>query len=233
MQDDDLRMAALRRVLRVRDELLLARLSVRQRLNAVMAEDRAIERKLEDLRAAGRVFDQHIAVPRQEEAYASLDALKAEMRAIRGGNEWIPGQSEPVTIEEIRAVRERRKAPPPKDAFKVHEQAMLLPEDDGDDDDADSSKRASIKDLALGYVQLHEEGVKAEQIRKWLFSVYGIRTHDKTVGMTLYRLSKEGLVHREGHTWFPGSGSPETENPGGETPGLVESDELEGGTDGD
>jgi hypothetical protein len=233
MQDDDLRMAALRKVLRVRDELLLVRLDVRRRLNAVMAEDRAIERQLEDLRAAGRVFDQHVAVPRENEAYASLDALKAVMRDLRGGEDWIPGQSEPATLEQIRAARERRKKSPSHDVFRAREQAVLLPEGDvHEDEDSDPSRKASIRDLALGYLQLHEEGLKAEQIRQWLFSVYGIRTHDKTVGMTLYRLSKEGLVHREGHTWFPGSGSPETENPGGETPGLFERDEKEGGIDG-
>ena len=41
-----------------------------------------------------------------------------------------------------------------------------------------------------------------------------IEMHDKTVGMTLYRLSKDGLARRDGRTWFYVAPKEETENPG-------------------
>jgi hypothetical protein len=54
---------------------------------------------------------------------------------------------------------------------------------------------------------------------------FGETIHEKTVGMTLYRMSKDGLVTRDGHTWFitqPPKCS-NVVNPGGDTPG---SDQL-------
>lgn len=80
------------------------------------------------------------------------------------------------------------------------------------------SPGARVRDIALQ--QLREagtKGLKASAIRQHIHSVVGRELHGKTVGMTLYRLSREGLVRREGHTWFA---VPETVNPGGETPGL-------------
>ena len=49
--------------------------------------------------------------------------------------------------------------------------------------------------------------------------------HEKTVGMTLYRLLQDKLVRREGHTWFlVPQPIAETKNPGGETPGQIGDD---------
>ncbi len=44
-------------------------------------------------------------------------------------------------------------------------------------------------------------GLHASEIKDYL-SNQGVETHEKTVGMTLYRLSKEGLARRERRTWF-------------------------------
>jgi hypothetical protein len=49
--------------------------------------------------------------------------------------------------------------------------------------------------------QAGEKGAKAVDIRNSLRSD-GVEMHDKTVGMTLYRLSKEGVSRRDGRTWF-------------------------------
>jgi len=49
------------------------------------------------------------------------------------------------------------------------------------------------------------------------------RSYSPPIGMTLYRLSQDGLVRREGRTWFfVPSQAAETKNPGGDTPGLIE-----------
>jgi hypothetical protein len=56
-------------------------------------------------------------------------------------------------------------------------------------------------------------GTKIAPIKEFI-SKLGIEMHDKTVGMTLYRLSKDGLARREGRTWFYVAPKEETENPG-------------------
>ena len=46
-------------------------------------------------------------------------------------------------------------------------------------------------------------GSKAAPIRAYAKEVHQRDFHVKAVGMTLYRLAKEGLARREGHVWFP------------------------------
>ena len=67
-------------------------------------------------------------------------------------------------------------------------------------------------------------GAKAQQLRDFVKKMFGIETHPKTIGMTLYRLSQENppKVHRKGHTWFFGQPPAEAEKPGASTPGQLE-----------
>ncbi|HWK86318.1 MAG TPA: hypothetical protein VNQ34_02305 [Xanthobacteraceae bacterium] len=69
---------------------------------------------------------------------------------------------------------------------------------------------------------LHPRGSKAADLQKYLETAYSMKLHDKTVGMTLYRLSQEKppRVRRQGHTWFFVPQHAETRNPAGETAGL-------------
>jgi len=67
-----------------------------------------------------------------------------------------------------------------------------------------------------------DAGVKAANIRKFIEETYSQTVHEKTVGMTLYRLSKDGLARRDGRTWFSVTPSAETENPGVDAPGSEE-----------
>lgn len=62
-----------------------------------------------------------------------------------------------------------------------------------------------------------EEGSKAADIRRYILNTYDTDMHEKTVGMTLYRLQKAGKVRRDGQIWF--LASPEAKNPGDGTPG--------------
>ena len=78
----------------------------------------------------------------------------------------------------------------------------------------------TIREMVL--VQLAEagkDGTKAAPIRKFVEDKLGRKLHQKTIGMTLYRLSKDGLARSEGHTWFPVEAAAETGNPGAGTPG--------------
>jgi hypothetical protein len=98
-------------------------------------------------------------------------------------------------------------------------------EDDQDEQitlfDGATAERPSIRELALERLRAAgAAGTKARVIRDFIEKTYKIKLHYKTVGMTLYRLSRDGLARREGQTWFVVPHKPETMNPGGGTPGL-------------
>jgi hypothetical protein len=80
-----------------------------------------------------------------------------------------------------------------------------------------------IKDYVLEAAkQAYPNPVRATLLRKHL-EEQGVTVHEKTMGMTLYRLSTQGLIKREGRDWFfvpnPHAEQDE-ENPGNE-PGLL------------
>jgi hypothetical protein len=85
---------------------------------------------------------------------------------------------------------------------------------------------ASIRDLVLERLQIvGKTGAKTSDIRREIESLRKTRLHDKTIGMTLYRLSVDGLARREGRTWFF---VPEAKNPGSGVPGLINRDNGKG-----
>lgn len=64
-----------------------------------------------------------------------------------------------------------------------------------------------IKDAILHYLNMLDgTGATARQVRDHLSDAYGLKVHEKTPGMTLYRLMKEGLVRRQGRTWYATDG---------------------------
>lgn len=65
------------------------------------------------------------------------------------------------------------------------------------------SLKPSFKEAAVEFLQkVYPRGLKATHIRALAQSHYGITAHEKTAGMTLYRLKKEGLVRRNGFYWY-------------------------------
>jgi hypothetical protein len=81
-----------------------------------------------------------------------------------------------------------------------------------------------IQDILLMRLQdAGESGSKAAPLRQYIEDTYNIEIHEKTVGMTLYRLLRKGLVRRQGHVWFFVSQETEdTKKPGEPPPGLVD-----------
>lgn len=74
-----------------------------------------------------------------------------------------------------------------------------------------------IRQIVLDCLKLAgTQDSKAAAIQAHIEQTYRVKIHDKTVGMTLYRLSTEGLVRRDGRTWFI---APKAMNPGAATPG--------------
>ena len=84
--------------------------------------------------------------------------------------------------------------------------------DDADDTSTDTDPSSSeegigseeapkIRELVIERLKISgDAGAKVGEIKAFIAS-QGIETHEKTAGMTLYRLSKEGLVRRDGRTW--------------------------------
>jgi hypothetical protein len=61
---------------------------------------------------------------------------------------------------------------------------------------------SNIKDFVLECVQrAYPNPVRAAQLRRQLQEL-GRAVHEKTIGMTLYRLLKQGFLRREGFDWF-------------------------------
>ena len=84
--------------------------------------------------------------------------------------------------------------------------------------------RPPIRELVLERTKgLSPNGLKAAEIREFIEKTYpnSGKLHEKTVGMTLYRLLQDGLVRREGHTWFFAPPKAEAKNPGVAAPGPV------------
>lgn len=80
-----------------------------------------------------------------------------------------------------------------------------------------------VRDAVLDRLRLAgDSGLKATELRQYYENAFSTKLHEKTIGMTLYRLSKDAVVRREGRRWFSVPLKGETKNPGGGTPGLIE-----------
>lgn len=102
-----------------------------------------------------------------------------------------------------------------KEPFGVEDDANV--EDEGDENGS-SPEMPRIADIVLERLRIAgTDGSKAAEIRRHILRTYKADIHEKTVGMTLYRLQKDGKVARDGHTWFLASS--EAKNPGAATPG--------------
>ena len=82
--------------------------------------------------------------------------------------------------------------------------------DEPNDDDFANNLRPEmpkIADIILERLKLNDaDGSKSAPIRSHILETYDTDIHEKTVGMTLYRLSQEQppLVHRIGRVWYYG-----------------------------
>jgi hypothetical protein len=84
------------------------------------------------------------------------------------------------------------------------------------------SRSLTVKDFILSEAQqAHPNPVRASELRKKL-EAQGLKLHEKTVGMSLYRLSQERMVERRGKAdWYfvPESERQAPAGDGGEGPG--------------
>ena len=81
-----------------------------------------------------------------------------------------------------------------------------------------------ISEMILEFLQTRGmEGARVGVIKEYIQKTYDIEMHDKTPGMTLFRLQKQNRVVRHGRIWFfvPAAKSGEAETPGADTPGTL------------
>jgi hypothetical protein len=85
-----------------------------------------------------------------------------------------------------------------------------------------SPSRPTVAEIVLDRLkEAGDSGSKATPIRQYLRDRYQLEVHEKTVGMSLYRLLKKGLVRRDGRIWFFVPQTAETKNPGTPAPGSL------------
>jgi hypothetical protein len=239
------------KILRERDELLAERSRLMQARQELLSRLRHADRRLADCRATARFFGLKIDFPEEEaEQIDRIERDRAQReRAIRVAErdmELRRAESGRLEQEKIRAQREflfntNRPVPsiPPIKPQLNAIPSMRRPigETMGSTSIPDGSSTGSITiqhDIPLPKTlrqivlerlsEAGSEGSKAAAIREFYERSFGKTIHEKTVGMTLYRLQGEGLVRREGHIWFSVPSKAETENPGGETPGPINSE---------
>jgi hypothetical protein len=110
-------------------------------------------------------------------------------------------------------------APEPSSEEQVGDKADQV----GELNESGSNTAPRVRDTVLERLKIAgDAGLKAKDIRDFYEATFGVKLHEKTIGMTLYRLSVDGLVRRDGRVWFYVPPEGETKNPGVVAPGSVE-----------
>ena len=231
--DAQIRDAAEAKILAKRDEILREQQDNREKQALLATRDRELDRAMQECRAAAKFFGIEIEPVQTEQAEDALRnraaLFRARARAFEAtgnleeaarwrahGQEFMERAVRSADAPAIERVRPNASPPP-----VAISPAPPAPE---------ALKMPKIRDIVLD--QLREagnRGQKAAPIQKYIEESYHTLLHEKTVGMTLWRLSKEDMVYRKGQTWFYGAQAGQTstvttENPGAETPGSIQLD---------
>lgn len=93
--------------------------------------------------------------------------------------------------------------------------------DQADGETADAATAPRVRDAILERLKFAgPRGLRASELRQYYENAFATILHEKTIGMTLYRLSKEERVRREGRTWFYVPPDGEVQNPNIEAPQM-------------
>jgi len=175
-------------------DLIAERKGLRRRMLEDAARDAEIERDIFGCVSGARALEGEIALPPNAMANPGL---QQQLNAFTTGRNAIA-----------------QVLPQLKKEYGLEVQA-------NDDEEADAElapEMPRIGEIILDRLKVAgSDGSKAAEIKRFILNTYEADIHEKTVGMTLYRLQKDGAVRRDGHVWF--LASPEAENPGADTPG--------------
>jgi hypothetical protein len=209
------------KILRERDELLAKRAHLMEQRAALLTELRQADRRLADCRATARFFGLTIDFPEDEaEQIGRIDRQRVDReRALRMAERELEMRRSQIEEMKKRQAKVQSElvflSPPPNQPKEPIGNLAVIP----------PVAAKTIREISLDrLVAAGGSGTKAAAIREFYERTYGKPIHEKTVGMTLYRLQNDGLVRRDGHTWFLAPPKAEMENPGGETPGPINSD---------
>ena len=213
--------------------LLSEQVGLAEQREALLAKQRRNDRDLADCRSTARLFRIEIEIPmpeREREMMTSREREIAMSNRMRMELREADARQAAMVEREVRNRVAHQQTPPgarlvPPSALEAFasrpapvatsQLAMVAAA-------PPTAKRPSLKDFLLQRLrEAGTEGAKAAPLREMFERAYGETIHEKTVGMTLYRMSKGKLVTRDGHTWFIATApqGAETVNPGGDTPG--------------
>jgi hypothetical protein len=195
--------AAIAAIVAKRDEIVKERLLIRVERDRLSARDRELDRELADCRAAARLFGAKIEFPADD-----VTLVDGFQRRVIGSFRTLDAahHTVPPTLHASAAAKTKD---PTATALAAIQEALNLA----------NPVMPRISDVVLDRLKAAgNKGTKAAPIQSYIENTYGKKIHDKTVGMTLYRLAKDELVRRDGHTWFI---TEKGMNPGAITPGQI------------
>ncbi|MCK1606341.1 hypothetical protein IVB02_34360 [Bradyrhizobium sp. 166] len=218
--DDEVRKAAAGAVVEKFKDLMGQRGDALRRRADIDREIRGYDRALFDCRAAGRLFGVDIELP--DDVRPAM-IVRPPPNAAR--NALVQGPARPAQTAhhdtlglfsrtQVLGAATLPTPTPPLPPIPTVASTTLT-----------AGAEPSIRDLILLYLkQAGAKGEKASQMRRRVEIFLNRQIHYKTIGMSLYRLSKETppMVRREGQTWFLVTSAAETKDPGASTPGSVE-----------
>ncbi len=194
-----------------RDILVSERATLIAERTEILTRLRRIERELSDCRAAARLFGLAIEFPpdEQEAERNARDRVRAELeREMELRRQRNAAMHPPLPHAPLPQPAARPLVAPPAETSLAPSAPAPKP-------------RPPLREILVDQLKIAgEKGAKATALRDYVERVYGLVTHEKTIGMTLYRLSQDKLVRRDGHVWFFGPPlEAETKNPGVGAPG--------------
>lgn len=207
--EDVVRKAAADAVLEKFHDLIVQRTDAIRDRGEVERRIRNIDRGLFDCRSAGRLFGIDIELP--EDVRPGMIVRPNPARIAELAKAAPQARHQDTFTFSARLAAD--PIAPPKVIPKVP--STLL----------EAGAEPSVRDLILLYLtQAGVAGIKAAVLRRKVETFLNRQIHYKTIGMSLYRLSKENppLVRRNGIIWTFVPANPATKNPGAVTPGPIE-----------
>ncbi len=204
--DSDLQKAAAAKIFAQRDRLLRERSALRDEQVKLSVRDREIERELAECQAAAKFFDvvfdplendQEIIELRERIRMYRSRAEDFRTRGSSGeASSWLRRAAE--FEERLRSLSDQKLA-------EFGQKSLVLASAEVGADEPAPARQAKVKDAVLNRLrEIAPNGERSLALRQYIERVNLLHVHEKTVGMTLYRLSQEGIVHRKGQTWFYG-----------------------------
>ena len=184
-----------------RDAVLAERTALIEQRAVLSAKLRKADRDLSDCKAAARLFDLPIDFPDDDEDLALRRRIVQNVRAHEGASDpnLAASAARLMSARVLNSSAPRFAGGGDASHYMAAQQPSLLAKQAS----AAPIERPPIRSIVLDQLNAAgPEGVKAADLRAYIERTFGDPIHEKTVGMTLYRLSQDGAVRRDGHTWF-------------------------------